>query len=538
MTARALFWMASADFLQRVRGKGFLVAALAMVVVATLYLPALDAPYATATIGGLRGVYDSAWIGAVTACLSCVFFSLAAFYLVRGAIYRDEKTRFGQILAATPVSKIEYVLGKTLSNFAYLATLTGIIALSGAAIQLVRAEDLAVNPVELLLPTVIVVWPTMLLVAAVAVLFDCMPLLGGGVGSVAYFALYLYVVALSLNPSVHSSAPDPLGVRAALEEMARAAHSAGAGDAAPNVGINPAPANLGTFDFGGLSWDVAELVARLAWTGAALPMVLAAALFFSRFDPARRTAVSLSALVWRKRRVAVPDTTDRGRFDAARQTLPTPVPNAKAEGKKLLTPLADRSVKRRFVPLVFAELKVMLKGQSWWWYLGAFGFVVAGFAAPLEAARGIVLPLAWLWPLLVWSSLGSRETRHRVSEIVFSAPRVRSRGPLAVFAAGAIFAGLTASGVALNMGLSGDLAGLFALVAGALFVSALAVACGVFSGVSTLFEGLYLPLWYLGPFNKLPVLDFAGASGAGRPLAYLTLAAVLVCATLAARRRG
>ena len=37
---RALGWLALADFLERVRRRSFLIAALAMVVVATLYLPA------------------------------------------------------------------------------------------------------------------------------------------------------------------------------------------------------------------------------------------------------------------------------------------------------------------------------------------------------------------------------------------------------------------------------------------------------------------------------------------------------------------
>jgi hypothetical protein len=73
---RALGRLALADFLERVRRRSFLIAALAMVVVATLYLPARGAPYITMTIGpDTRGIYDSAWIGAVTACLSSLMFS-------------------------------------------------------------------------------------------------------------------------------------------------------------------------------------------------------------------------------------------------------------------------------------------------------------------------------------------------------------------------------------------------------------------------------------------------------------------------------
>lgn len=539
MMWRKLYWLAKADFLQRVRSKSFLVAVLAMVVIATLYLPALGAPYITMTIGNsARGVYDSAWIGAVTACLSSLMFSLAAFYLVRGAVERDEKTGFGQILAATPVSKVEYVLGKTLSNFAYLATLTGLIALSGAAIQLVRAEDLAVNPIQLLVPTLVIVWPTMLLVAAVAILFECVPMFKGGLGSVAYFALYLYAVAgLTIGNSVYDRKADPLGVGSALKEMSLAGSGTAGANAEPNIGVNPAPAGLRTFDFSGIGWDTETLLARLVWASAALVVALTAALFFSRFDPARRTAARPSTSTSRGLRSWLPGSWGRNESCSTEGTqahTPDSVPGT--VDTLSLAPLDKRSAKGRFAPLVVAELKLMLKGRSRLWYAGVLGLIAAGVLVSPENARAVILPIAWLWPLLLWSSLGCRENRHGTAEIVFSAPRVRTRGTLAAFSAGFFVALLTASGVALNLVLSGETAGLLVLLAGALFVPALAVACGVLSGGSTLFEGLYLPLWYLGPLNKVDALDFTG-SGGGHPLAYLALAAGLVVLTLAIRAR-
>ena len=203
-----------------------------------------------------------------------------------------------------------------------------------------------------------------------------------------------------------------------------------------------------------------------------------------------------------------------------------------------LTPLPDHAVVNRFLPLVSAELRLLLKGQRTWWYLGVLALVVTGLLVPTEGARAVVLPLAWLWPILLWSSLGSRENRHGTAGIVFSAPRARTREPLAAFVAGVLVAFLTAGGVALNVSLSGDTAGLFALAAGAFFVPALAVASGVLSSGSTLFEGIYLPLWYVGPFQKLPALDFAGAAGPGYPLAYLVVAVILVVVAVAARQSG
>src|ERR687897_87961 len=87
----------------------------------------------------------------------------------------------------------------------------------------------------------------MLLVAAVAVLFECVPLLKGGLGSVAYFALYLYAVAgLTVGNSVYERKPDPLGVGFALREMSLAGSGTAGGRAHPpthNRGKNPPPNN-------------------------------------------------------------------------------------------------------------------------------------------------------------------------------------------------------------------------------------------------------------------------------------------------------
>jgi hypothetical protein len=158
---------------------------------------------------------------------------------------------------------------------------------------------------------------------------------------------------------------------------------------------------------------------------------------------------------------------------------------------------------------------------------------LAGLLVSPGSARAAVLPLAWLWPLLLWSALGSRENKHGTGETVFSAPRVRTRGTLT----GVVVACLTASGVALNLALSGDASGFLALAAGALFVPAIAMACGVVSGGSTLFEGVYLPLWYLGPLNKVAALDFAASGSPGHPLTCIVLSVALGGVAFAARRR-
>jgi hypothetical protein len=73
------------------------------------------------------------------------------------------------------------------------------------------------------------------------------------------------------------------------------------------------------------------------------------------------------------------------------------------------------------------------------------------------------------------------------------------------------------SGALLRLLIAGDRHGLFALAIGAFFVPTLALTLGVWSGSSKLFEILYLLLWYVGPVNQGPSLDYMGATGPALP---------------------
>jgi hypothetical protein len=137
--------------------------------------------------------------------------------------------------------------------------------------------------------------------------------------------------------------------------------------------------------------------------------------------------------------------------------------------------------------------------------------------------------------------MGNREARNATEGLVFSAPRPLGRQLPAAWAAGVLLALATGGGVALRLALAGDRAGLGAWLVGALFVHTLALALGVWSGGGKLFEVIYLLLWYLGPLQHVPAMDFLGAAPAavakGMPLVYLAATALLGAATVAGRRR-
>jgi hypothetical protein len=175
--------------------------------------------------------------------------------------------------------------------------------------------------------------------------------------------------------------------------------------------------------------------------------------------------------------------------------------------------LAGGAPKRRFdLPtLVRAEIVVSLKGIPRAWYLVALGLSIAVLVAPLAAARVGIAPALAIWPMLIWSALGARELRHGTSDLFFSAPRPLSRQLSAIWLGG-VAIGLAVSGTyALRLVLAGDARGAITCLVGIAFVPALALACGVLTGNSGLFEALYLFLWYAAALNHVPSLDFTGA---------------------------
>jgi hypothetical protein len=96
---------------------------------------------------------------------------------------------------------------------------------------------------------------------------------------------------------------------------------------------------------------------------------------------------------------------------------------------------------------------------------------------------------------------------------------------------------ITGSGAAIRFVIDGDSTSLIAFLSAALFIPSLALALGVWSNSSKPFEILYITLWYLGPLNKTPGLDFIGANSVGYPEFYIPLSIALIVFAFSGRAR-
>ncbi len=129
-------------------------------------------------------------MGTLIAVSVGTFLSLIGFYLVKNTLDHDRRSGVGEILAATPISNLAYLLGKAISNFLLLGAILALLALAAAVSQLLKGEDTRVDVVALLAPIVFLTLPALALAAATAVLFEAVPRLRTAPtsGNVVYFA--------------------------------------------------------------------------------------------------------------------------------------------------------------------------------------------------------------------------------------------------------------------------------------------------------------------------------------------------------------
>ncbi len=452
------------------------------------------------------------------------FVSLVGFYVVKNAVERDRRTGVGQILATTPMSKPLYTLGKALSNLAVLLAMVVVLAGMAVVAQWMAGEDSSIQLGPLLAPIVVFCVPAMALVAALAVLFETIPFLKGGFGNVVWFFGWVSVMPLAIK-----GYQDPFGMGPVMSNLLGAMkRTFGASTHGFVLGGISHEAAARTFRWEGMDWTAEILVARLVWILVAVGLTLVAALLFDRFDPSRW---SLSP--GRRRSAPVQAAVGAGIAGDGLESGPVPVPLH-------LHPLPAGSRRFSFLTMLKAELRLLLKGRRWGWYLVAAGLFVAGLAVP-EEGRRIVLPLTWIWLVLLWSSLGSRESRFATDGLVFSAAWPLKRQLPATWLAGVLLALATGGGVGLRLLLTGHGSGLGAWLVGALFIPTFALALGVWSGSGKLFEVVYLLLWYIGPLNQTRPLDFMGVVPAavrtGMPLVWLAITAGLGIAAVLGRQR-
>lgn len=528
-TLRILYHLARADFLERIRRTSFLL--MLGLVVWIGYLSA-SGQASISMMTHYFGIVNSAWIGAVMTLTVTMFLAFVGFYIVKGSVSRDYETGVGQIMATTPLNRPLYMLGKWLSNFAVLGITILIILLEGILMNLL-ADPAGFDLWALAAPLVLIALPCMALVAALAVLFESIHWLRGGLGNFLYFFIYLFAMGAATGVTIHGTLSkanpyiDFTGMRFFSDSISPAGQAvypelkAGISFGFPHVDVSRFFPDLPLgepkyFLWTGATWTADMLLSRLVFLAIAVGLVMASALFFDRFNPSRLLLIKRT-----KTESDVP------KLAPAKEAIP--VSNVH------LTPLTGVRSHFHFGALFRAELKLLLKGQRWWWYVIAALLVIGQLGANIELARFLLL-VAWVWPILLLSGLGCRENRYDTRQIVFAAPRPIANQLPAAWLAAFMVTAILGSGALVKFIILGETTSLLGWLTGVLFIPSLALCLGTLTGSSKAFEAIFVAWMYMLT-QKMIMLDFMAYNPNGQWFYYAPLTLVLLAIAALARQR-
>ena len=289
-TAGRIGSIVATDLRVRVRRTSTLVILLALCALPYRLVPPVLSGRTPMIVDGHRAFLSSSVIALSTACLGSIFLSVLGFYLVSSTIRRDVVSRVGSIIAATPVTNAEYLAGKLLGNFLFLGLIAGFYMLNVMGLHLLRGEG-PLEPWVYVATYLVVMGPAVVVVSAVAILFECARPLSGRVGDVLYFLVWTGMVSLTVLWDRFAGPrwfdfTDVLGMIFMMRQVSEHGLHAGIG-----VGNIPFDRALAPWVFPGIRWDATVFATRLGSALVALPALLGAWLSSPGSTP-RRSALA------------------------------------------------------------------------------------------------------------------------------------------------------------------------------------------------------------------------------------------------------
>jgi len=491
--SRRILTIAGTDVRMRLARGSTVVVLVALCIFAYVLVPDLSTGRALMQVNGHRALYNSATIALATSSLCAVMLGLAGFYLTSNTVRRDVESRTGYVIASTRVRNIEYLTGKLLGSAAFLALVVVVYVLNVMAMQLLRGEA-PLEPLTYLALFVAIVGPVIIVVSAIALMFECFRPLSGRIGDVLYF--FLWALLLSVPAATATNESSTVGSHLdvfAMSFIINAANDQATSDfhAHPEVSIGSSrfDPTRAPWRFRGVTWSAPVIVARLTSAMLAFPALLLAWLAFARFDPARMKGGANGS------RASV-----RGKMGAPLRRVLRVLRPASWGGPGLLR-------------ATFGEiaLTLMIRPAV---VLAVIAAAVAGALVPATALRSAVLPIIFVALVVTLAEIATRDRVARVDGIRNGIIGVRASSVYAKLLAAFAIA-LAFLLVPLLRTVIARPADALSLVIGGWLFAAAGVGLGMLSRTPKLFAGVALLFLYVVMSSAhAPEFDFAGWNGA------------------------
>jgi hypothetical protein len=496
---RAMWGIAKADFLQRVRQFSF-VAFCALLIFFTFWFVPRPEGFTAITIDPdvfLQGS-DPSWMpmssGMCGGMMLCVF----GFAYLFGAVRRDRANGVLSLLRTSPTTRVAYLFGKLISNTMLLLCLLGVIMVSAFVTMEICFPGRFLSAWDFFSPFLALVFG-LPFVSSFALLMECIPFFGRKSGlCIVLFLCVSIVIVMLPSMGIQSrlvSVLDFTGYFWMRDSISAAAYSA-AGHPITQItilsGFNSGKSGLKALAFHGLIPSLSYSLDKL--------LLLA-------------VSVMLTAL--------------------ASCLLP------KTEKESLLPKLSPVSPKEEKVSrapvyrfgLFQSELRKMLFAQQpLFWWIGAASLWIACVFSPLDAVRSTLLTLEFAWLMPVLSHMGCMEHQSGMTAVLRTIPGAMIRQASASWHAGAAITFIAVASPLVRFFFSADWAGLLSTLIATLLLPSMALFLGEWSASNRPFEVMLLVLCMLA--LNMPTLfwadDFSAVSCVRMTVAILLTAGMLL----------
>jgi hypothetical protein len=490
-----IYSIIKADYLQRTRSYAFLVTLAVTIYVAYSFVPPPTANYTTLTMPGFKGVYNSAWVGYVSAMMTTVILSMWGFFLVNSGIKKDIDTEVGLIVATTPITNFGYLLSKFLSNFLVLLTIMGFTFVVSIAMFFLRASGSPHILSDFVVPYLLFALPALFFISSLAIAAEVFLRDKLILQCIAFIFLFGFILGgLHGMPNSNSAViMDVFGVKTltgSISDQINTQYHAEVKDISMGFIFNHHKKDYKTFVWNGVTWSNVFLLSRLVWIFLGIVVVYISSLFFHRFDFKQTTRS-------KKKKKAEP---------GALATEVAYKEPATINLSKLPKLVPDYGI----IPFIKTELLLLIrKGSKWLWLVVAAVWVGMIFA-PLDIAYGIMLPVIWFLQVTRWSELATKEKSNQLHYFTYSSYKPLQRMLPAQILAGVITAIVLALPIIIRCAIALNGYAVFNIFSGAVFIVLLAVCLGIVSNGKKLYEILFFMITYLLT-QKGDIVDYLGA---------------------------
>jgi hypothetical protein len=507
-----------ADVLIRLRRPSTAVVFLLLSFIPYLWIPDVSTGRTLMAIDEQRALYNSAAIGMATAVLATLFLGLAGFYVISNAVKRDVLSRCGFVIASTTMRGSEYIIGKFAGNVVFLSLFTMGYMATAMAMVLVRGEA-PLEPLVFARQYLLLLPPAIVCVSALAIVFECTPLLRSKFGDVLYFFLWMGLMGIVANMTekgIGGKWPayfDVSGMGFMMQQLKAHYHTNSL-----SIGASTFDAAKPPLVFPGLQWGWQWVLPRIVSTLWPMSLLVFARLFFHRFDPARLRSLpnqkAGSSWIGRFNLLAKPLARLFVRLGNAFASLP---------GIPMIVRTAMTDALTTIAAFPLASVAIVI-----------FALMSLGTTSAQSFLSG-PLPFAFAGCGLALADIACREKRAGTTALIYATPRLRAQFVLWKFTS-TLFVALAFLGIPIARGIALRPAAALPLLVSVFFLSAVATALGILSANPKTFIVAFLTFWYIALSDKgaSPALDFAGWFGKITPtlsaayllvaLAFLTLA--------------